>query len=154
MPLDATEAHALEPNERGLIDLELYRNDNFSLFGFKLSKVLDDVVLIRYADLGDEHGQTVMRNGIAIPLAHVQRAWRIGKVVLAGPDCRHVKVNDHICFPSDKGIPCSNLDVDGVGVLRDATFLNEGRIFGICKPDQLNKKNASKSKRTTKRSAK
>jgi hypothetical protein len=73
MPLDATEAHALEPNERGLIDLELYRNDNFSLFGFKLSKVLDDVVLIRYADLGDEHGQTVMRNGIAIPLAHVAR---------------------------------------------------------------------------------
>lgn len=154
MSIDASKVHALEPNEYGLIDLDLYRNDNFSLFGFKLSKVLDDIILIKYADLGDEQGRTIMRNGIAIPLAHVERAWRIGKIVLAGPNCKYVKVGDHICFPSDKGIPCSNLDVYGVGVLRDATFLNESRIFGICKPDQLNKKNASKSKRTTKRSAK
>ena len=153
MPV-TTKQQDIDPNEYGLIDLDLYRNDNFSLFGFKLSKVLDEIILIKYADLGDDQGQTVIRNGIAIPLAHVERAWRIGKIVLAGPNCKYVKAGDHICFPSDKGIPCSNLDVDGVGVLRDATFLNEGRIFGICKPVQLNKKDASKSKRTTKRSTK
>ena len=154
MPIDASEAQALEPNDRGLIDLDLYRNDNFTLFGFTLSQVLDDIILIQYADLGDESGTTVLRNGIAIPIAHVERAWRIGKVVLAGPGCRHVEVGHHICFPSDKGIPCSNLDVEGFGVLRDAVFLNEDRIFGICKPTELGTKNASKSKRTRKRSTK
>ena len=154
MPIDASEAQALEPNDRGIIDLDLYRNDNFSLFGFELSQVLDNIILIKYADLGDETGETVVRNGIMIPIAHVQRAWRIGEVILAGPLCRQVKTGDHICFPSDKGIPCSNLDVDGVGVLRDAVFLNEDRIFGICKPVNLKQKNASKSKRATKRAAK
>ena len=115
---------------------------------------MDNIILIRYSDLGDDTGETVMRNGIMIPIAHVQRAWRIGEIILAGPLCRQVKVGDHICFPSDKGIPCSNLDVDGVGVLRDAVFLNEDRIFGICKPVNLKQKNASKSTRATKRSAK
>ena len=105
-----------ESNDRGLIDLDTYTNDNFTLLGFKLSKVLDDILLIKYADLGDETGEVVMRNGIMVPLAHVQRAWRIGKVVLAGPRCRYTKVGDFVCFPSDKGLPCSNLDVDGIGI--------------------------------------
>ena len=149
----ATAANA-DTNEYRLIDFDDYRNDNFTLFGFKLSEVLDDIILIQYADAGDERGDTVLRNGIAIPLAHVEKAWRIGKVVLAGHNCVRVKVNDFVCFPSDKGIPCSNLDVEGVGVLKDATFLNEGRIFGICKPGNLNKKNASKPRRTKERTAK
>ena len=135
---------AEETNERGLIDLDLYRNDTFALMGYTLSNVLDDIILVRYADLGDEHGDTVVRNGIAIPLAHVEKAWRIGEIVLAGPNCRYIEVGDFICFPSDKGIPCSNLDVEGKGVLKDAVFLNEARIFGICKPVNLNKNNASK----------
>lgn len=141
----SAQLHEIESNDKGLIDLSTYANDNFTLFGFSLSKVLDDVLLIKYADLGDETGQTVIRNGIAIPLAHVERAWRIGKVVLAGPLCNYVKVNDYVCFPSDKGLPCSNLDVDKVGILKDATFLNEARIFGICKTRELNKNNDSKS---------
>ena len=143
-----------ESNDYRLIDFDDYRNDNFTLFGFKLSEVLDDIILIQYADAGDQRGDTVMRGGIAIPLAHVQKAWRIGKVVLAGHNCRRVKVNDFVCFPSDKGIPCSHLDVENVGVLKDATFLNEGRIFGICKPGALNKKNANKPKRSKKRATK
>ena len=146
----SAQIHGLESNDKGLIDLDTYSNDNFTLFGFSLSQVLDDVLLIRFADLGDETGQTVLRNGIAIPLAHVERAWRIGQVVLAGPLCKYVKVDDYVCFPSDKGLPCSNLDVDKVGILKDATFLNEARIFGVCKATVLNKKNESKSASTSK----
>ena len=142
-----------ESNDRGLIDLDTYTNDNFTLLGFKLSKVLDDILLIKYADLGDETGEVVMRNGIMVPLAHVQRAWRIGKVVLAGPRCRYTKVGDFVCFPSDKGLPCSNLDVDGIGILKDATFLNEARIFGICKPADLNTSSDNKPGNTKKRSS-
>ena len=146
---------AKDPNDYRLIDLDTYVNDNFTLFGYKLSTVLDDILLVQYADMGhDGTGQTVMRNGIALPLAHVEKAWRIGKVVLAGPRCSLVTVNDYVCFPSYKGIPCSNLDVDNVGTLKDAIFLNESRIFGICKPGNLNKKNASKPRRTKERTAK
>ena len=145
----------LEPNDYRIINFDDYRNDNFTIFGFQLSKVLDDIILIQYADAGDERGDTVMRGGIAIPLNHVEKAWRIGKVALAGPKCKYVKVNDYVCFPSDKGIPCSNLDVDGIGNLKDATFLNESRIFGICKkPKKQSKTNANKPRRTKKHSAK
>ena len=154
MNLTEKQQENAEPNDYRLIDFDDYRNDNFTLFGFKLSEVLDDIILIQYADAGDDRGDTVMRNGLALPLAHIEKAWRIGKVVLAGHNCRRVKVNDYVCFPSDKGIPCSNLDVENVGVLKDATFLNEGRIFGICKPGALNKKNANKSRRSKKRAAK
>ena len=134
-----------ESNDYRLIDLDTYHNDNFTLFGYGLSNVLDDILLVQYADT-DDGGKSVMHGGIAIPLAHVERAWRIGKVVLAGPKCKHVKVNDYVCFPSDKGIPCSNLDVDDVGTLKDAIFLNEGRIFGICTPRELNTPDADKSR--------
>lgn len=138
----------VESNDYSIIDFDDYRNDNFTLFGFKLCEVLDDIILIQYADAGDERGDTVMRGGIVIPIAHVEKCWRIGKVVLAGHNCRRVKVNDYVCFPSDKGIPCSNLDVEGIGVLRDATFLNESRVFGICKPGKKTKGHASKPKRS------
>ena len=154
MNLTKEQQQNAEPNDYRLIDFDDYRNDNFTLFGFELSEVLDDIILIQYADAGDDRGDTVIRNGIAIPLAHVEKAWRIGKVVLAGHNCRRVKVNDYVCFPSDKGIPCSNLDVEGIGVLKDATFLNEGRVFGICKPGKKTKGHASKPKRSKNNTAK
>jgi hypothetical protein len=149
--IHSAQVHGVEPNEKGLIDLSTYTNDNFTLFGFSLSRVLDDILLVKYADLGDETGETVIRNGIMIPIAHVQRAWRIGQVVLAGPLCKYVKVDDYVCFPSDKGIPCSSLDVEKVGTLKDATFLNEARIFGICRAERLNKNNDDKSTKSKKR---
>ena len=148
------EWQAAEPNDKGIIDLDTYTNDNFTLLGFKLSQVLDDILLVKYADLADESGDTVMRNGIAIPLAHVQRAWRIGQVILVGPSCNYVNVGDYICFPGDKGLPCSNLNVDDVGVIKDAIFLNESRIFGICKKQDLENANTerkSKNGSTSKR---
>ena len=147
MPVDVSDLQAQNSNDFRLIDLDQYTNDVFTLLGYKLSSVLDDILLVQYADLADETGDTVMRNGVAIPLAHVQKAWRIGQVVLAGPN---VTQGDYICFPSDKGIPCSNLDVDGVGILKDALFLNEDRIFGVCKPIEA-KPDANKSSSTNKR---
>jgi hypothetical protein len=165
MPVDVSGLQKQNSNDFRLIDLDRYTNDAFTLLGFKLSTVLDDIILVQYADLADDTGDTVMRNGIAIPLAMVAKAWRIGLVVLAGPNCKHVKSKDYVCFPNDKGIPCSNLDVDGVGILKDAVFLNENRIFGVCKPIAGAKHDGtkatikgimdeSKSSRTKRRSAK
>ena len=139
----------LESNDYRLIDIDQYTNDAFTLFGYKLSAVLDNIILVQYVDLADESGDTVTRNGIVVPLAHVEKAWRIGRIVLAGPNCKHVGVGDYICFPSDKGIPCSNLDVDNVGVLKNSIFLDEHRIFGVCKPVQKDEGKSSNTKRNT-----
>lgn len=153
MPLDMRSLQSLEPNERGLINLDSYTEDSFSIFGFELSTLLDDILLVKYVDM-TEDGKSIVRNGIHIPINNVQKAWRIGQVILAGDLCKLVKQGDHICFPHDKGIPVSNLDVQGYGKVRDAVFLNEQRIFGICnklEPD-ADKSTVTKTSSTSKRS--
>ena len=59
--------------KRSLIDLDSYQHtDNFSLHGYSLSRVMDDIVLAQYVDLSDD-GTTIERNGIYIPLSQVQK---------------------------------------------------------------------------------
>jgi len=124
-------------NEAGLIDLKSYENDVFSIFGYKLNALFDDVLLATFVDLS-ESGDAINRNGVLIPINNIQKAWRIGKVLLAGPKCQTAGVGSYICFPNDKGIPVSNIDVEGYGVVKNGIFLNEGRIFGLCTPDNTN----------------
>tara|TARA_Y100000310_G_C20481696_1_gene714992 strand:+ start:405 stop:917 length:513 start_codon:yes stop_codon:yes gene_type:complete len=133
-------------NDKGLIDLKSYENDSFSIFGYSLTNIFDDILLAQYVDLSDD-GEAINRNGVLIPINQVQKAWRIGQVLSAGPNCQQVKVGDYICFPNDKGIPVSNLDLDGFGTVKNGIFLNEQRIFGICKKntsDDNRSNNASK----------
>ena len=123
--------------KRSLIDLDTYENDTFSLLGYKLRTVLDDILLVQYVDLSND-GKSIMRNGILIPLAQVQRTWRIARVILKGPLCKYTDVGDYICFPDDKGIKVDNISVKGVeGSVRDCVFLNEARIFGVCDPEEI-----------------
>ena len=119
--------------KKGLIDLDTYQNtDCFSLHGFKLSQVMDDIVLAQYVDL-DDSGTSVKRGSVYIPLAHVKRTWRMARVILAGPRCEFTKPGDIVCFPDDKGIKVDNLAVTGFdSSLRNCLFLNEDRFFGIC----------------------
>jgi len=119
--------------KRSLIDLETYQEtDTFSLQGYKLSKVMDDIVLAQYVDLSND-GRSVIRNGIHIPLSQVKRTWRLARVILVGPRCKFTTPGDVVCFPDDKGIKVDNLRVVGHDhSLRDCIFLNEQRFFGIC----------------------
>jgi len=119
--------------KRNLIDLDSYQNsDTFSLQGYKLSKVLDDIVLAQFVDLAAD-GESVIRNGIHIPLAQVKRTWRLAKVILVGPEVKYTNVGDIICFPDDKGIRADNMSIKGYDKsLRDCIFINEERFFGIC----------------------
>ena len=119
--------------KRSLIDLDTYQDtDTFSLQGYKLSKVMDDIVLAQYVDLSND-GRSVVRNGIHIPLSQVKRTWRLAKVVLVGPQCKFTTPGDVVCFPDDKGIKVDNLRVVGYDhSLRDCIFLSEQRFFGIC----------------------
>ena len=119
--------------KRSLIDLDTYQDtDTFSLHGYKLNRVMDDIVLAQYVDLSED-GSSVIRNGIHVPLAQVRRTWRMARVILVGPKCNYTKPGDIVCFPDDKGIKVDNLSVTGFdSSIRNCLFLNEDRFFGIC----------------------
>jgi len=117
---------------KSLIDLTTYSDNDFGLTDFDLTGLCDDLLLAEYADeTGDGD---VIRDGILVPSNTIQRAWRIGKVILAGAGCKNVKAGDYIIFPHDRGIPISNITVEQVGKVPHGIFLNEERLFGICKP--------------------
>ena len=119
--------------KKGLIDLSEYRDDEFTLGNYQISKVMNDVILAEYVDCSDD-GAEIRRGGVIIPVNAVSKAWRLGKVVLKGASCGVVEVGDIVCFPSDRGIPAKNMFVEGHGKIVNGLFLNEERIFGVCKP--------------------
>jgi len=121
------------PTQKHLIDLaELPKNSFNSVFyGYNLRAVLDDVLLVKYVD-ETEDGTSILRNGIVVPINVDTKAWRIGEVILCGPNAKYVKSGDFVCFPNNLGVPVANLDIDNYGTLKKGLFLNEQRIFGIC----------------------
>ena len=131
---DSYENPSTNNRGRSLIDLDNYKRDAFDIHGFALRQVLDDVILVEYVDTND--CRDVMRNGIVLPSAHINHIWRIAVVHLAGPNCKLVKIGDHVCFPSDKGLPVSGINIvneNGNKIqLKAACFLSESRIFGVC----------------------
>jgi len=139
----------LDPNEAGLVNLQSYSNDVFSIHGFKLTSLLDDILLAKFTDI-TEDGKSIIRNGVHIPINTVQKAWRLGEVIMVGRRVQDLKPGDFICFPNDKGIPVSNLDVKCehyTGILKNAIFLDEKRIFGKCEPSEsINESKSTKSK--------
>ena len=119
---------------KGTVQLDNYTaSENFNLFGYELSGVLDDIILVKYLDCSDD-GQEIFKNGILVPINTTTFTWRIGEVILAGPNCQLVKKGSVVCFPNDKGIQVGNLEVTKVGKIKNSRFLNEDRIFGICEP--------------------
>jgi hypothetical protein len=118
----------LEDRIGGKVQIEHYQGASFDLDGWKLDKVLDNILMVQYADINDE-GTAVLRGSIWVPLGAVQQTWRVGKVILSGPECKVVKQGDYIIFPNDRGLQVANLND-----LKNIVFLNEDRIFGVCSP--------------------
>jgi len=118
----------LEDKIGGLVQLEQYQGHALELDGWKLTDVLDDILMVQYIDV-NENGTEIKRGSIWVPINTVNFVWRVGKVVLAGPNCKTVKQNDFIVFPNDKGIQAANIND-----IKNIVFLNESRIFGICEP--------------------
>jgi len=118
----------LPRENNGLPDLDQYKNCPLPE-DYEITELLGDVVMAEYADVAED-GKSLVRNGIILPSEVVdQKAWRVGKVLLVGPDTRQVKVGHHIIFPGDKGI----IGIQKKG--KTIIFLDEKRIFGICKPE-------------------
>lgn len=125
------------PVQKSVIDLGQYSQGDFGLSDYKLSFLFDDIILVKYVDLeGDngEEGQFIKRGLLYLDPKTMQRAWRKAQVVLAGPNVKFVKVGDIVMFPNDKGVTISNVEIEGYGTLKQGMFLNEQRLFGICKP--------------------
>lgn len=119
---------------KGTVQLDNYTSsENFNLFGYELSSVLDDIILVKFVDCND-NGTEILKNGVWVPISVSTFTWRIGEVLLAGPNCQLVKVGDHVCFPNDKGIAVGNLEITNHGKVKNSCFLNEDRIFGVCQP--------------------
>lgn len=109
---------------------------DFGLEDFVLSRLMDDVMLLEFCDLQDSNDgvEYVMRGGIAIPTAQVQNMWRKGKVILKGPRVQFTQLGDIVMFPANMGVGISNVEVEGYGNVAKGLFLNEQRMFGVCKP--------------------
>ena len=121
----------LKPQEH-LIDLSTHSEGDIGLpDDFELSFIFDDILLVEYIDESEE-GE-IQRNGIYVPTNAITKAWRKARVILAGPKAKYTKENDIVIFPNNLGVTVSNLDISGKGTIKKGVFLNEDRIFGICK---------------------
>lgn len=117
---------------RNLIDLSSHSSGDFGLDDYILTNILDDILLVEYVDMAAD-GDGVMRNGLYVPTNALTKAWRKGRVLVVGPKAQYVKVNDIVIFPNNLGVAVSNINVENYGNLKKGIFLNENRIFGICK---------------------
>jgi len=127
---------------RSLIDLSQGGKGDFGLDDYQLSFIFDDILLVEYAD-ETSNGDEVVRNGIVVPTNTMTKAWRKGKVILAGPDTKYAKEGDIVIFPNNLGVTISNVEVTGKGKVKKGIFLNEERMFGICKPTDDNSKSSA-----------
>lgn len=122
--------------ERHLIDIDSHSQGDFDLADdYIIEKVFDDIILAEFIDLASD-GDSVIRNGIAIPVNTLTSAWRKAKVLIVGPKVQQTKVGDIIVFPNDKGMRVSRLPIHTNNedyTVKQGIFLNEDRIFGICK---------------------
>tara|TARA_R110000796_G_scaffold43431_4_gene106749 strand:- start:1363 stop:1761 length:399 start_codon:yes stop_codon:yes gene_type:complete len=118
--------------KRSLIDLTKHSEGDFGLDDFELSFIFDDILLVEYVDETDTGD--ILRNGIVVPTNAVNKAWRKAKVILAGPNVKYAKPDDIVIFPNNLGVTVANMDIVGRGKLKGGVFLNEDRVFGICKP--------------------
>jgi len=121
---------------RSLIDLDSHSEGDFGLDDFKLNFIFDDILLVEYVDETDSGD--ILRNGIVVPVNAVNKAWRKGRVILAGPNSKYVKQGDIVLFPNNVGVTVANINVDNVGKVKSGLFLNEDRMFGICTPNDDN----------------
>jgi hypothetical protein len=130
---------------KSLIDLTNKDTGDFGLEDYDLTFLFDDILLIEYVDLTEDGntGDTIERNGILVPTNTLTRAWRKGKVILAGPDSKYVKKDDIVLFPNNMGVTICGVEIPGYGTVGRGIFLNEERMFGICKKKDVNTKNSS-----------
>ena len=135
------------PVQKSVIDLSDLPQNSFNsvLYGYKLKSLLDDIMLVKFVDETDD-GKLIKRKGLYVPVNTDTKAWRIGKVILAGPNTKYATLGTFVIFPNNLGIPISNIEIDGYGTLTKGIFLNEQRIFGVATANEANESVAEYNK--------
>ena len=106
------------------LGIEKYAIESIPTKDWQFTKLLDDIIMCEYID-ADESG-VVMRNGLYLSTDASKAIWRVGRVILAGPEVPdYIKPGTNVMFPNDKGIP--SVTRDGTNLI----FLNVDRIFGV-----------------------
>ena len=126
---------------KSLIDLTNPDVGDFEIDDYELNFIFDDILLIEYID-ETEHGD-VMKGSIVVPSNALNKAWRKGKVILAGPDVKYAKEGDIVVFPNNMGVTISGVSISNKGRVNKGVFLNEERMFGICKLKNDNSETSS-----------
>jgi hypothetical protein len=117
--------------ERGLIQLSADAVVDMDVDNFKLTRLHGDVLFCEYIDMSED-GESILRNGIFVPLHVRTQAWRKARVIIAGVDAKWSKEDEIVLFPNNYGVAIENLEIDGKGKIKHGVFLNESRIFGVC----------------------
>ncbi len=126
---------------RSLIDLSKPDKGDFGIDDYELSFIFDDILLIEYVD--ETEDGDVMKGSIVVPSNALNKAWRKGRVILSGPDAKYAKEGDVVIFPNNMGVTISGVTITGKGKVKNGVFLNEERMFGICKLKNDNTKISS-----------
>jgi hypothetical protein len=127
--VDQTSEDIATDKVKGLVRIENYLSSDLNMAGWKLTQVLDDILMCQFVDI-NEDGTMVKRGDIWVPINAVLQAWRVAKVLLAGPAAK-VKPGQYVIFPSTFGLKASNINN-----LRHVVFLNEDRVFGVAEPEK------------------
>ena len=111
----------------GLPTLDILEMQGLSIpSAYEIESVLGDILMCEVVD-ENESGE-VKRDGIWLKQDIVGKMWRVARVAKIGPECsKNVKIGDYIMYPSDKGLPMLKHK-------KKYIFLNEPRIFCVCKP--------------------
>jgi hypothetical protein len=117
--------------ERGLIQISADSAVDMDIDNFKLTRLHGDVLFCEYIDMSED-GESILRNGIYVPLHAQTKAWRKARVVIAGVEAKWTKEDEIVMFPNNYGVGIENLEIDGKGKIKHGVFLNESRIFGVC----------------------
>ena len=126
--VDRTTEDIATDKVKGLVRIENYLATDLNLSGWKLTQVLDDILMCQFVDI-NEDGTMIKRGDIWLPINVTNQAWRVAKVLLSGPRAK-VKPEQHVIFPSTYGLKANNINN-----LRHIVFLNEDRIFGVAEPE-------------------
>lgn len=121
--------------ERGLIQITSDSVVDMDVDNFKLKRLHGDVLFCEFIDVSED-GDSILRNGIYVPLHAQTKAWRKARVVIAGVDAKWTKEDEIVLFPNNYGVAIENLEVDGQGKIKHGVFLNESRIFGVCEKSE------------------
>lgn len=103
---DATIAHAVKK----LYTTEKIVNYDLDLSKWKIKQLYKDTLWIQLLD--EPAADTIMRNGIALPVSQTKGLFRLGKVIMCGPDTKHAQVGEIIRFSHGVGMPYEQV-IDG-----------------------------------------